>query len=185
MGEQTGVRQRRFLHPQKGTTMFTRTTCRRGGTIANVITAVIFFGLIAFGILWVMKQAGQATQQYGQAMIDTSDQASALKCQMNMRSIYQGIQVYATVNGTFPASQRELVEAAGSEKLFRCNEPNAPAYVYVPGQRPDASQTAVLVYEPEPIHEGKHTVLFANGEIALLTPEELQLALDATNALAR
>lgn len=159
---------------------------RRGGAIINVITGVIFFGLIAAGMWWVMKQAGQATQQYGQAMINTSNQASVLKCQTNMHSIYQCIQVAATANGEFPSSQRELVDVCGTEKLFHCNEPNAPTYVYIAGQRPDTvSASAVLVYEPEPVHEGKSTVLFADGQIAMLTPDELQLAVETTKANLR
>jgi hypothetical protein len=158
-----------------------KTTRRaQGGAIINLITAIIFFGLIALGVLWVIKQTGQATQQYGQALIDTSHKASTMKCQMNMRSIFQTLQVYAMENETFPSSQQELVDYCGNTKLFHCNEPNAPPYVYIPGQRNDMPPTNVLVYEPEPVHEGQSNALFLSGEIALLKPEELKQAIQAT-----
>lgn len=153
-----------------------------GGTIINVITAVIFFGLIAFGVLWVIRQVGQATQQYSEVMVTTTDRASALKCQMNMRSIYQSLQLYVLENGTFPSSQQELVDYCGDSRLFHCNEPNAPMYVYLAPCRGDVPATNVLLYEPVPVHEGRSTVLFANGQIALLAPDELKQAIDATLA---
>ncbi len=157
----------------------------RGGTIINIITAVIFFGLLAFSILWIIKQFGQAGQQYSEVLIDTSHKASALKCQMNMRSIYQTLQVYAMENEKFPSSQQELVSYCGDSRLFRCNEPNAPMYVYIPGQRNDMPPTNVLVYEPEPVHEGKSVVLFLNGQMAMLTPDELRQAIAVTAGALR
>ena len=50
----------------------------RGGTIINIITAVVFFGLIALGIMWIMKTAGEAGQQYTTAMVGTRDKAAAV-----------------------------------------------------------------------------------------------------------
>ncbi|MBN1510305.1 MAG: hypothetical protein JW955_25885 [Sedimentisphaerales bacterium] len=157
----------------------------RGGTIINIITAVIFFGLLAFSILWIIKQFGQAGQQYSEVLIDTSHKASAMKCQMNMRSIYQTLQVYAMENEKFPSSQQELVSYCGDSRLFRCSEPNTPTYVYIPGQRNDMPPTNVLVYEPEPVHEGKSVVLFLNGQIAVLAPDELRQAIAVTAGALR
>jgi len=158
---------------------------RRGGTIINVIVGIVFFGGIAMGVWWVFKQVGSAGQQYTTAMINTSNKASALKCQMNMRSIYQSIQVFAMSDGEFPATQERLIETCGSSRIFRCDEPNAPPFVYIPDQRPDMPPSNVLVYEPEPVHEGHSAVLFLGGQIAMLTPEELQPALQATRAQIR
>ena len=155
---------------------------RRGGTIVNVLTAVIFFGLLGAGIWWVFKQVGDAGEQYTTAMVDTSHRASALKCQMNMRSISQSLQMYAMSNDELPGSQERLVEYCGSSRLFRCDEPNAPPYVYIPGQNPGMPPSNVLVYEPQPVHEGRSVVLFLGGQISMLTPEELKPAVEATIA---
>ena len=104
-------------------------------TVINLLSAVILFGLLAMGILWIIKTAGQAGQQYSDAMIQTSHQASAIKCQSNLRTIYQSIQMYAVSNEELPSSQESLKEYCGyGSRLFHCDEPNAPEYVYIAGQ---------------------------------------------------
>jgi prepilin-type processing-associated H-X9-DG protein len=156
-----------------------------GGTIINVLTIVIFVGLFAAGVIWVMKQAGEATKQYGTAMVNTQHQSMTLACQMNLRSIAQCLQTYAISNESFPASQQELVSYCGSSKVCRCPDPCGVDYVYIPGGGGDEPSTTVLVYEPKPVHDGKCNVLFVGGQIASLTPEELKLAIEATQARRR
>lgn len=158
---------------------------RRGGTIINALVGVIFFGGLALGIWWAFKQVGDAGQQYTTGMINTTHRANDLKCQINMRTIYQSLQMYAMSNDEFPSSQERLVEYCGDARVFRCDEPNAPPFEYIPGQSADMPPSNVLVYEPVPAHEGRSTVLFLGGQIALLTPEELQPAVDATQAQIR
>jgi prepilin-type processing-associated H-X9-DG protein len=154
-----------------------------GGTIINVITGIIFFGLIGFGVYWVIKQTGQAGDQYMTAMVNTKKNATTLTCQMNLRSIGQTLQTYAISNESFPASQQELVNFAGyGSKLFHCPDPNGGEYIYIPGHRSDASAPSVLVYEAKPVHGGKCNVLFSDGNIVSLTPEELKQATEAAPA---
>jgi hypothetical protein len=168
------------------TSIRTRTARLRGGTIINVITGLIFFGLIGYGVYWVMKTTGQAGQQYATAMVNTHDKAMTLTCQMNLRSIHQTLQTYAISNESLPASQQELVSFAGyGSKLFHCPDPNGGEYVYVPGHRPDDAALSVLVYESKPVHHGKCNVLLSDGQIVSLTPEELQQAIEATQARRR
>ena len=157
----------------------------RGGTIINALVGIIVFGGMAMGIWWAFKQVGDAGQQYTTGMINTTHRANDLKCQINMRTIYQSIQMYAMSNDEFPSSQERLIEYCGDARVFRCDEPNAPPAVYIPGQSPDMPPSNVLVYEPAPAHEGRSTVLFLGGQIALLTPEELAPALAATRAQIR
>jgi hypothetical protein len=154
-----------------------------GGTIINLITAVVFFGLLALGVLWVIKKTGEAGQQYSTAMIQTSHKASALKCQTNLRAIWQSIQTYAISNESLPPTEEALKDYCGyGSRLFHCDEPNAPQYVYIPGQSLDMPPTNVLLYEPVPVHDGKCSVLFLGGQMAMLSPEELKLAVEATVA---
>jgi hypothetical protein len=150
-----------------------------------VLVGIIFFGGLAMGIWWAFKQVGDAGQQYTTGMINTTHRANDLKCQINMRTIYQSIQMYAMSNNEFPASQEQLIEYCGDARVFRCDEPNAPPFEYIPGQSADMPPSNVLVYEPEPAHEGRSTVLFLGGQISLLTPEELEPAIDATLAQIR
>jgi len=159
---------------------------RHGGTIVNVITGIIFFGLIALGVRWVIKTTGEAGKQYATAMVNTHDKATTLTCQMNLRSIGQTLQTYAISNESFPADQQELVNFAGyGSKLFHCPDPNGGEYVYLPGHRTDESAPTIMVYESKPVHQGRCNVLLSNGQITSLSPEELQQAVQATQARRR
>jgi hypothetical protein len=151
-----------------------------GGTIINIIVALIFFGLIAFGVMWVFKSAGDMSQQYFQGMNDTKLKAIDVKCQMNMRAIWQSLQTYVVSNGSFPESQSELVDWCGSTQLFQCPDPNGQKYIYIPGQTANMPESNILLYEQQPVHNGRSNVLFLSGQIAALTPEELQVAIMQT-----
>jgi len=157
----------------------------RGGTIINIITALIFFGLLALGILWLIKSFGEVGQQYGEAMIGAKQDALSVRCQTNLRAIWENIQMYAISNEGFPESQEELVQFGGNPRLFKCPDPNGVEYVYIPGQRADMPQDNVLVYEPEPMHEGRCSVLLLGGQIGLVTPDELKQAIAKTMATIR
>ncbi len=155
----------------------------RGGTIINLLFAVVFFGLLAYAVLWIIKTTGQAGQQYSNAMIETKHKALAIKCESNLRAIWQSIQMYGMSNDGLPPTQQALEDYCGyGSRLFHCDDPNAPEYVYIPGQRLDMPPTNVLLYEPIPVHEGKCSVLFLGGQMAMLSPKELKLAVEATEA---
>ncbi|HUV65180.1 MAG TPA: hypothetical protein VMW24_14885 [Sedimentisphaerales bacterium] len=153
-----------------------------GGTVINIIVALIFFGLLAFGILWLIKSFGEVGQQYTDTMVQTKYNAITVKCQTNLRTIGQNIQIYAVSNEGFPPSQEELMQFSGSTQLFRCPAPDGEKYIYIPGQNGGMSPANILVYEPKPLHDGRCSVLRLGGQLELLTPEELQQALEQTRA---
>ncbi|MEN6337499.1 MAG: hypothetical protein ABFE01_24865 [Phycisphaerales bacterium] len=157
----------------------------RGGTIINIVTGLVFAGLFAAGVIWFSKTAGEATKQYGTAMVNTKHQSMTLTCQMNLRSIAQCLQAYAISNESFPADQQELVSYCGSSKVCRCPDPCGVDYVYIPGAGGDEPAGTVVVYEPKPVHDGRCNVLFASGQIESLTPEELKPLIEATQARRR
>ena len=107
---------------------------RFGGTIINVATAIIFFGLLILAVSWTIKQWGQATEEYTGAMIDARHDAFSVKCQMNMRTIAQNIQIYSISNEALPESMEELRRFGGGSELYRCPAPDGAEYIYVPGQ---------------------------------------------------
>lgn len=156
-----------------------------GGTIINLLFALIFLGLIGLGVWWVIKSFGQAGQQYTQTMIDTKFTAETVKCQTNLRAIAQNIQIYALSNEGFPPSLGDLIQWSGSTQLFKCPAPDSGQYVYIPGQNSGMSPANVLLYESKPVHNGRCNVLRLGGQIELLTPEELQQALAQTQASLR
>ncbi len=159
---------------------------RPGGTITNVVTGIVFFGLLAAGVLWVIKTMGDAGKQYATEMVHAQKNSTTLSCQMNLRSIAQCLQAFAIGGEGFPADQQEFISACGGRsKLLRCPDPCGVEYVYIPGARPDMPETTVLVYEPKPVHEGRCNVLFLGGQIEALTPDALQPYLDPTLARRR
>ena len=156
-----------------------------GGAIINIITAIIFFGLIALAVLWVIKNVGQAGQQYTDGMIKTQNKAITVKCQMNLRTIAQNIQIYAMSNDSFPPSLQALIEFSGSTQLFQCPDPEGGKYVYIPGQNSSMPPTNILLYEPKPVHNGRCNVLRLGRQIELLSPEQVQQAVAQTLASLR
>jgi hypothetical protein len=153
-----------------------------GSTIVNIITFIIFFGLIALGVLWVIKNVGQAGQQYTEGMIKTQDKAIDVKCKMNLRTIGQNIQMYTLSNESFPPSPEALISWSGSTQLFQCPDPDGGKYVYIPGQNNNMPPTNILVYEPNPVHNGCCNVLRLNLQIETLSPDQLQQAIKQTMA---
>lgn len=156
-----------------------------GGTIINLVFALIFLGLIGWGVRWVIKSYGQAGQQYTQTMIDTKFTAETVKCQTNLRTIAQNIQIYALSNEGFPPSLEDLIQWSGSTQLFKCPSADGGKYIYIPGQSSGMPPSNVLLYESKPVHDGRCNVLRLGGQIELLTPEELQQALARTHACLR
>lgn len=153
-----------------------------GGTIVNIVTAIIFFGLIALAVLWIIKNLGQAGQQYTDTLVKTKYTAITVKCQMNLRAIGQNIQMYAISNESFPPSLEELVQWSGSTQLFQCPAPEGGKYVYIPGQNSSMSPMNILLYEPRPVHDGRCSVLRLSRQIELLSPEQVQQAVAQTLA---
>jgi len=153
-----------------------------GGTIINIVTAIVFFGLIALAVLWVIKNMGQAGQQYTDSMVKTKYTAITVKCQMNLRAIGQNIQMYAISNGSFPPSLEELVQWSGSTQLFQCPATEGGRYVYIPGQNSSMPPANILLYETRPVHDGRCSVLRLGGQIELLSPEQVKQAVAQTLA---
>ena len=151
-----------------------------GGTIINIIVALVFFGLIAFAVMWVLKSTGDMSRQYFQGMSDSKSKATDLKCQMNMHAIWQSLQTYIISNNSFPESTDELVDWCGSTRLFQCPDPNGQKYIYIPGQNGNMPGQNILLYEPNAVHDGHSNVLRLSGQIDALTPEELNAALMMT-----
>ena len=132
--------------------------------------------------MWLMKGYGQAGQQYAETMVQAKHDATSVTCQMNLRAIGQNLHMYAISNGTYPASLEELMEFSGSTKLFKCPSPEGEQYKYIPGQGGNSSDANVVLFEPKAVHDGRAGVLRLGGQIELLTPEELQQAIEQTLA---
>lgn len=155
---------------------------RSGGTIIDIIAVVVVIGLVLGGVMWVMKTAGEAGQEYERGMVNAENKATVLVCTSNMGQIYKILQMYAMTEDELPDSYDALVSEVGDSRVFHCPEPNSPNYEYIPGQTLSSPPDNILLYEPAAVHNGMCNVLRVSGKVELLSPEELQAAIEQTKA---
>lgn len=146
---------------------------RKGRAIDTIFIVLILLG-IGYGIHWIIKAGGKATQEYGQGMVNTRDQSMALSCQMNMRSIFQLLQVAVTTDWAYPESYSDLKNLGGDSRLFHCPDPNGSEYVYVRPRQVDSDKPEILLFETNPVHLGQCNVLLTSGQIVQMPPDDLR-----------
>ncbi len=134
------------------------------------LIVLIFLGL---GASWIIKSMGEAGSQYTGAMVNTKHKAVALQCQMNLHTIRQNLRIYAIEKESFPPSLKTLVDWGADSQLLRCTAQDGGEYVYIPGQN-------VLVYELKAAHDGRCNLLRVNGQVDLLTPDQVQAEVTKT-----
>ncbi len=150
------------------------------GKLIFIVISLIVLGLLGFGAWWIIKSMGEAGSQYGGAMVDTKRKAIALQCQMNLRTIWQNLRMYAIEKESFPPSLKTLVDWGADPQLLRCPAPDGGEYVYIPGQNGNMPGQNVLVYELKAAHDGRCNLLRVDGQIDLLTPDQVQAAVTKT-----
>ena len=149
----------------------------QGGSTTDIVFAILVVGLLSWGLWWIIKTVGQSGQQYSKALIKTSDSAVTMKCQMNMRAIWQNLQIHAISEGQYPDSAQGFRRVCGDLRLMHCPDPNGGDYVYIPPRSVDDSTPRVLVCEPNAVHDQQCNVLLSNGEIGQLSPAQLKAML--------
>jgi len=150
------------------------------GRLVGIVMLVIVLGLFGFGAWWIIKSMGEAGSQYTGAMVNTKRKAVALQCQMNLHTIWQNLRIYAIEKESFPPSLKTLVDWGADPQLLRCPAPDGGEYVYIPGQNGNMPGQNVLVYELKAAHDGRCNLLRVNGQVDLLTPEQVQAAVTKT-----
>jgi hypothetical protein len=151
----------------------------------KIITAIIILavlGGLAAGVLWVIKSLSEQGSAYFEVVQDARQTAWDLKCLEQLRVLGADIQMYEAASGRLPGDLAEL----GRRDLLRCPAPNGQPYEYIAGQNPTMRGANILVYEPQAAHDGKHAVLRLDGQVELLTSQQLQEELEKTRfALSR
>ena len=150
---------------------------RQGSSTTDMVFISLVIVLLGCGIWWIIKTIGQSGQQYSKALINTSDSADTMKCQMNMRSIWQCLQVYTVSEGQYPEPGQAFRHVCGDLRLMHCPDPNGGDYVYIRPKRVDDTVVRVLVYEPNAVHDEQCNALFSNGQIGQIPPAELKAML--------
>jgi hypothetical protein len=150
------------------------------GKLIGIIISLIVLGLLGIGIAWIVKSTGEAGSQYTGAMVNTKRRAVALQCQMNLNTIWQNLRMYAIEKQSFPPSLKTLADWGADSQLLRCPAPDGGQYVYIPGQNENMPGQNVLVYEQKAAHDGCCNLLRVNGQIDLLTPEQVKAEVNKT-----
>ena len=159
-------RARLEIGPSSPGSMSRRQRCvRRRGSTTDIIAVIVVLGLVGAGVWWVIKTMGQAGQQYTEGMIRARDNATSVRCQMNMRALWQMLETSATAEGTYPQSRQELEQLCGDSRLLRCPDPNGAEYVYLPPKRIDDKAVRIVLYELKAVHDGRCSVLLSDGQM--------------------
>ena len=130
----------------------------------------------------MIKNLGETGTQYAKTLTDSREMSTSLQCQVNLRTIWQDLRIYTIREGGFPTSLEELAEWRGSSQLLYCPASQGQPYAYIPGQNESMSSENVLVYELKAVHDGRYSILRLNGQIELLTLQEIQVAITETQA---
>lgn len=101
---------------------------RKGGSTTDIVFLLLVLGLIGGGIWWLLKSYGKATEQVADAMIQTKQNATDLTCHMNLRSVYQTLQVSLIGEDSYPETKEELRRLCGDSRLLTCPDPNGGEY---------------------------------------------------------
>ncbi len=148
-----------------------------GGKWVTIAVAVLLFAGLMTGAYFVIKGLAKTGEEYGKALGGAEAKSGEVACALQLDSIYKSIRIATTANdGRLPDRLEELYPPGE----LHCPVRGGPAYKYVPGQTQSMPPDNVLVYEAEPFHKGKCSVLRLNGVIELLTPAELAAALAKT-----
>jgi hypothetical protein len=143
----------------------------------TIITIAVIFGVLMVGAWWVIKNFAKTGGEYVGTLTDARDSAAQTQCEMNFHSVWTSIQPFLSSNdGKFPPSLDEYY----SPSSLRCSAGNQEHYHYIPGQDSSMPAGNILLYESAGAHEGKCVVLRLNGAIDLLTPQQVQAAVDKT-----
>jgi hypothetical protein len=145
-----------------------------------IIISLIVLGFLGLGASWIIKSMGEAGSQYSGAMVNTKRKAVALQCQMNLNNIRQNLRMYSIEKEGFPPSLKTLVDWGADSQLLRCSAPDGGQYLYIPGQNENMPGQNVLLYELKPAHQGRCNLLRVNGQMELLTPEQVQAEVTKT-----
>ena len=140
-----------------------------------MVGGLLLVPLLAVAIIFVIYFAkmGPSDKSYVETMVTAKKQAADVVQRVNLASVYRALKQYAAVNeGKFPASADELTREAGLPQNY------LDSYIYIAGQDETMPGSNVLIYEQKLRPSGKCEVLRLNGQIEMLSLEDVRQAVD-------
>jgi len=142
------------------------------------------FRYTLFAVFAVLVVAGlMKAMVIGPAVGPPPAHVLARMCRYNLENIAEVLRVYAQDTGRLP-DDHLLLEALQNPELLRC--PGNPGltvgysfwlYRELPARHVILG-TLPVAWDAAPIHDGKMNVVFLNGRVECLSPEEFQGLLD-------
>ena len=154
---------------------------RRNHGWVGILMLLVVISIIA--ILYFARM-GKDGKSYVERTIGSKKQAENVVAAANLAAIHRSLQAYAMgYDGEYPATAKDFAYAISlpNNYLKRPDKPDRPyVMVYVPGQSENSPRNNVLLYEEQPRPDGTHQVLLLNGQVGLVTTDQLNTALAET-----
>jgi len=140
---------------------------------------------VAIGLALYFLRADKSGS-YARQTIKSKDRAEIVTGAADLVSVYKSMQIYASMNdGKFPESPEELIRAASLPRglVFTPSRPfDDHQYIYLGGQDESMPASNILLYQANMTPGGKCQVLRLNGQVEMLTYEQVRAAIDRTTA---
>jgi len=151
----------------------------RGAALLLVLLLAVAIGLIVY-----FARTGKDGKSYVEQTIETKKRAKRVVTAVDLSSIYKSMLVVASMNdGKFPQTPEELVRQADIPSGYVWI-PSRPfedhLMTYVGGQDQTMPQSNILMYQSVVGDDGRSLVLYLDGRIERLTPQQVRAGLDRT-----
>ena len=140
--------------------------------LAILIVAIIYF--VPFG---------KGKKSYVETVIDARQTAKDTVTSAELANLHKELLVYLMANDDkFPPTKTDIMRASQiARKYLRQRDPNSPRFFnYIGGQDTSMPALNVLIWEERPGSDEACHVLRINGQVDFLPPDEIDLAIDAT-----
>ena len=147
-----------------------------------VLLALLIVGIIYFG------RFGKGKKSYVETVLDTKQTAKDTVTLVELANLHKELLVYLMTNDDkFPPTKTDIMrESPIARKYLRQRDPNSPRFFnYIGGQDTSMPASNVLIWEERPGTDDLCHVLRINGQVNFLSPDDVDLAIDATQDAIR
>ncbi len=163
-----------------------RSRIHRAGRIAA--GGMILLPLISVSILLLMyfKPVGKSGpdgegKSYIEEVMEAKKESREVAYEIELLNLHKDIRMHAIMhNDKYPSLEKLLDYSSIAKKYFIGRGELEPLCVYIEGQNENSFWGNVLVYESGVVEGGSGMVLLKNGEVRMMSPEEITDAVGET-----
>jgi len=158
-------------------------TSRRTVYLYLTIVYALMFALVSGCGSGDSAENGENTAEdspgYVDVLLRARKNAAKTQCMANLHALGSALQAYAAShNNKLPHNLNDLVTTniLSSDSVLKCPSSEGLPYIYTPPTTRAAPMSTIVIRDPGPVHLGKVNVLYLNGAVDSLSPEELEAA---------